>query len=124
MREFNLLEIIALHETWLYELLHPHVPFVAIGQTSGVAETPGPNPQPLPPKDWGSFGGAELATRISEGAVLAEAQTQTGGRFLIEVAKGWCGNEPRWPHGFPHPPRPHPHPDPDPWRGLEGPSPD
>jgi hypothetical protein len=118
-----LIAIIAQHNVWLYELLHPHVEKMSILRVgsrghflnrsgSGESEL---NPQPLPPVAIATFSGHAMGRRLADLALDINAQGGDGFSVLAREIDDWCGTGPhifKWPKGWPFPiPEPEPHPD-------------
>ncbi len=118
-----LIALIAEHNVWLYELLHPHVPFLrsngtvarrSVGFHAGSVESE-LSPQPLPPKAIAAFSGHAMGRRLADLALGINAQGGDGFSVIAREIDDWCGTGPhifKWPKGWPFPPpEPEPHPD-------------
>ncbi|UQX88889.1 hypothetical protein M6D93_02555 [Jatrophihabitans telluris] len=136
----RLLEIIARSHPELYEILHPHVPFVLLGgfvsRAAEVELNPQPippgrasraadelNPQPLPPREV-RVAAVELVAQLALNAINAHGQKRNGAELLVAEIDDWCGTHPRpipWPPNWPWPwpPGPDPDPEPHPWLTAE-----
>ncbi|MGH9278464.1 MAG: hypothetical protein ACRD12_10235, partial [Acidimicrobiales bacterium] len=78
------------------------------------------NPQPLPPRARFAVASAEVARKIADAAVAAEASGNDADAIVARAVEEWCGNgggriPVPWPRPFPFPWPPGP--DPDPRRG-------
>ena len=119
----GLIALIAEHNVWLYELLHPHVMFGQRGLShmpfsNGIRSRERAselNPQPLPPVAIATFVGHMMGRRLADFAISVNAQGGQGMSLLAKEIDDWCGTGPHiihWPKNWPFPPpEPEPHPD-------------
>ncbi len=117
-----LITIIAQHNVWLYELLHPHVEKMSslrVGSRGHFLSRPGSgeselSPQPLPPLAIATFSGHAMGRRLADLTLDTNAQGGDGFSVLAREIDDWCGTGPhifKWPKGWPFPlPEPEPHP--------------
>jgi hypothetical protein len=104
LQSVSLLQILARHHPELWELIHPHVPFVATGGRGLVEDRLGPvalNPQPLPPGDQLVAVTRFTAVAVAQAAIAASATGGDARGFLAEVVDDWCGTP--TPHKIPWP---------------------
>jgi hypothetical protein len=99
-----LLRVIARHHPELWELIHPHVPFVAVRTRFNLAnrfDAVALNPQPLPPGEELVAVTRSVAGAIAEAVIAANTTGQESGGWLAEIVDDWCGTP--TPHKIPWP---------------------
>jgi len=105
----TLLEQLARLRPELYDLIHPHVPYVAWAgsQLNDRGAAVALNPQPIPPGIVLRIAVESTARAAAEAAITASMVGRDGSDVLQEVGEDWCPTPPTpfpgWPRRWPSP---------------------